>query len=133
VITFEAISDDSTTLVDEIAEASGQALEQLEKLAMEKPTILFKTFSEESIGKATLDSLRMTTAKAFLLELDDFEKKLLLSQSQILRVISHLAEQLELMETSQKRKAWLVSLAERYENYYRRVYARLAITSGDDS
>ena len=95
VISFEGISDDSTKLVDEIADASEQALEELEKLAAASPTIVFEEFPEKSIGKATLDSLRMTTAKEFLLNTDEFEKNLLLSQSQILRVISHLAKQLE--------------------------------------
>jgi hypothetical protein len=57
----------------------------------------------------------------------------LLSQSQILRVISHLAKQLEQKEISNERKAWLNKLAERYEHYYQQVYARLRLTSGDNA
>jgi hypothetical protein len=133
VISFEGISDDSTKLVDEIADASQQALEDLEELAAASPVIVFEEFSEESIAKATLDSLRMTTAKEFLLAADEFEKNLLLSQSQILRVISHLAKQLEQKETSNERKAWLNKIADRYENYYQQVYARLLVTSGDNA
>lgn len=133
VIRFEGISDDSTKLVDEIADASEQALEELEKLAAASPAIVFEELPEESIGKATLDSLRMTTAKEFLLNADEFEKNLLLSQAQILRVISHLAKQLEQKEISHQRKAWLDKLAERYENYYQQVYARLMVTSGDNA
>jgi hypothetical protein len=132
VISFEGISDNSTKLVDEIADASEQALAELENLAAASPAIVFEEFPEDSIGKATLDSLRMTTAKEFLLNADEFEKNLLLSQSQILRVISHLAKQLEEKETSDKRKFWLGKLAERYENYYQQVYALLLVTSGDN-
>jgi hypothetical protein len=128
VLAFEGISDKSKKLVDEIADSSEQALEDLEKLATAKPVIKFEDFSDESIGKATLDSLRIATAKEFLLETDDFEKDLLLSQSKILRVISHLAKQLEQKETNAKRKAWLNRLAIRYEKYYQQVYARIYIT-----
>ncbi|MGD2054066.1 MAG: hypothetical protein PVG45_08155 [Gammaproteobacteria bacterium] len=132
VISFEGISENSTKLVDAIADTSEQALAELENLAAASPAIVFEEFSEDSIGKATLDSLRMTTAKELLLDADEFEKNLLLSQSQILRVISHLAKQLEEKETSDKRKFWLGKLAERYENYYQQVYALLLVTSGDN-
>ena len=128
VLAFEGISDKSTRLVDEIAETSEQALDDLEKLAAAKPVIVFEEFSDDSIGKATFDSLRIATAKELLLETDDFEKDLLLSQSNILRVISHLAQQLEEKETNAKRKAWLNRLAIRYEKYYQQVYARISIT-----
>ncbi len=131
VISFEGISDSSTRLVDEIADASEQALAELENLATASPAIVFEQFPEDSIGKATLDSLRMTTAKEFLLNTDEFEKNLLLSQSQILRVISHLAKQLEQKESSDKRKIWLGKLAVRYENYYQQVSALLLVSSGD--
>ena len=70
----------------------------------------------------------MTTAKEFLLESENFEKNLLLSQLNILRVISHLAEQLEEKETSVKRRVWLNKLANRYENYYQQIYARITIS-----
>ena len=129
IITFDGISDHSKKLIDEIADSSEQALEDLELLAMLKPAIVFEEFPDESIGKATLDSLRMETAREFLLYTDDFEKSLLISQSQILRVISHLARQLEENETSSKRKAWLQKLANRYENYYQQVYARISINN----
>jgi hypothetical protein len=131
VITFEGISKDSSALIDKIADSSELALEQLEKLAMVKPAIVLKDFSDDSIAKATLDSLRMATAKEFLFETDDFEKNLLLSQSQILRVISHLAKQLEEKETNTKRKDWLNNLARHYESYYQQVYALIAITTND--
>ncbi len=128
VLTFEGISDGSKKLIDDIADSSEQALEELEKLAAAKPVIVFHDFSDDSIGKATLDSLRIATAKEFLLDTDDFEKNLLLSQSKILRVISHLARQLEQKETSVRRKAWLNKLALRFENYYQQVYARISVT-----
>ncbi len=128
VISFSGISEKSEKLIDKISDSSEQAIEELEKLAAIKPSLVFEEFSDETIGKATLDSLRMTTAKEFLLESENFEKNLLLSQLNILRVISHLAEQLEEKETSSKRKAWLKKLANRYENYYQQIYARITIS-----
>ena len=128
VISFSGISDKSEKLIDQISDSSERAIEELEKLAAVKPSFVFEEFSDETIGKATLDSLRMTTAKEFLLESENFEKNLLLSQLNILRVISHLAEQLEEKETSTKRKAWLNKLANRYENYYQQIYARITIS-----
>jgi len=128
VLTFKGISDDSTKLIDNIADSSAQALDELDKLAASNPAIVFKDFSDDSIGKATLDSLRIATAREFLFEANAFEKNLLLSQSQILRVISHLAKQLEEKETNTKRKAWLHKLAKRYEKYYQQVFARLSIS-----
>ena len=127
ILAFEGISDKSEKLVDEIADSSAQALEQLDQLVAMKPAIRLEDFSDDSIAKSTLDSLRMATAKEFLLETDDFEKDLLLSQSQILRVISHLARELEEKESNSKRKAWLNKLAQRYEKYYQQVYARITV------
>ena len=127
IITFDGISDHSKQLIDVIADSSEQALDDLEQLAMLKPAIVFEEFPDESIGKATLDSLRIGTAKEFLLYTDDFEKSLLISQSQILPVIIHLARQLAEKETSSKRKAWLERLASRYEQFYQQVYAQLSI------
>ena len=129
LLSFEGISDNTKKLIDEISDSSEKALEELEQLAARKPVIVFEEFSDESIGKATLDSMRLATAKEFLFDTDDFEKNLLLSQSQILRVISHLARQLEEKETDAKRKAWLNKLAARYENYYKQVYARISINN----
>ena len=129
IITFDGISDRSKQLIDEIADSSEQALVDLEQLAMLKPAIVFEEFPDESIGKATLDSLRMETAREFLIHTDDFEKSLLISQSQILPVIIHLARQLEEKETSSKRKAWLNKLAIRYEHYYQQVYARIGVVA----
>lgn len=129
VISFSGISDKSVKLIDDISNSSEQAIEELEKLATVRPAFVFKEFSDETIGKATLDSIRMTTAKEFLLESESFEKNLLLSQLKILRVISHLAIQLEEKETSAKRKAWLNRLAQRYENYYQQIHARIIISA----
>lgn len=133
ILSFSAISDKSTKLIDDINDASEQAIEELEKLSAVKPAFVFEEFSDKTIGKATLDSLRMTTAKEFFFQSDDFEKNLLLSQLNILRVISHLARQLEEKETSTKRKAWLNKLADRYENYYHQVHARITISDNRKS
>lgn len=128
VISFSGISDKSRKLIDAISDSSEQAIEDLEKLSAVKPSFVFEEFSDETIGKSTLDSLRITTAKEFLLESENFEKNLLLSQLNILRVISHLARELEEKETSDKRKAWLNKLANRYESYYQQIYGRITIS-----
>lgn len=131
VITFDSIGDHSARLIDAISDSSERDLEKLEKLATAKPVFLFEEFSDDAIGKATLDSLRMTTAKEFLFESDDFEKNLLLSQLKVLRVISHLAIQLEHKETNAKRKKWLNKISNQYEDYYQQVNARITITNKD--
>ena len=127
VIRFKDISANASKLIDEIADSSEQALQELEMLAQKKPVIVFGEFSDDWIGKATLDSLRLMTAKEFLLETENFEKNLLLSQLHILRVISHLAKQLEKKESNTRRKDWLHQLAVRFEDYYQRVYALISI------
>lgn len=129
VITFSDISDSSKQLIDDIANSSDLALEELKEIAQQKPLIVFEDFSDEMIAKATLDSLRMATAKEFLFETDDFEKNLLLSQLKVLPVISHLAEQLEKKEINPDRKAWLNKLAKRYQKYYRQVDASIYIST----
>ena len=128
VITFGGISESSIKLIDDIADLSTTALEELETLTPLKPTISFVEFSGDLIGKATLDSLRMTAAKEFLFDNDNFEKNLLISQAQVLRVISHLAAELAEKESSVKRKVWLNQLAKKYENFYGLVYGRIALT-----
>jgi len=129
IVTFDGISDHSSSLIDKISDSSEQDLEALEKLASNRPVIQFEEFSDDAIGKATLDSLRMTTAKEFFFEADDFEKNLLLSQLKVLRLISHLAQQLELKETNKERKVLLQKMSNRYENYYQQVNALITITT----
>ena len=129
VISLEGVSDSTSKLIDQISGSSKKALEQLDRLAEAKPVIVFHEFDDDSIGKATLDSMRYATAKEFLFDSDDFEKNLLISQSQILRVISHLAKQLEQNETNPKRRAWLKKVAKRYEHYYQKVFARISINA----
>ncbi len=129
VITFSGISEKSTALVDKIASTSEQALAELERLSKLKPAFTFKEFSDEMIAKATLDSLRITTAKEFIFKPDDFEKNLLISQLKALRLISHLASQLEEKETNKQRKIWLIKLAHKYESYYQQVNASIVISS----
>jgi len=130
VITFSDISDGSRKLIDDIANSSEQALEEMEKLAAAKPRIELVEFSDDLIGKATFESLRMTAGKEFLfVEAEDFEKNLLVSQLKVLRVISHLALALEEKENNSKRKRWLGKLAVKYENYYQKVNARIALSA----
>jgi len=127
VIAFGGISDQSEKIVDEIAESASSSLEKLEEFSSKQPTVNFITFSDEKIGKATLDSIRMATAKDFLFNNDSFEKDLLISQAQVLKVISHLAKQIAEQENNAKRKEWLLHLAKQYEDFYALVYNRLAL------
>ena len=125
---FKDINDDSAKLILKITKSSEEALAELEKLASKKPTIIVKEFSDNSISKATFDSLRITTAKELLFDSENFEKNFLFSQAQLIRVISHLAEELEAQEVNEKRKAWLLKLVKRYEAYYSLIYKRITLT-----
>ena len=125
---FKDIDDDSAKLISKITKSSEEALEELEKLASKTPVIVVKEFSENSISKATFDSLRITTAKELLFDSENFEKNFLFSQAQLIRVISHLAEELEAQEVNEKRKAWLLKLVKRYEEYYVLIYKRITLT-----
>jgi hypothetical protein len=129
IVTFNGISEQSVRLIDMISDSSDQDLETLEKLARNRPAIQFQDFPDDAIGKATLDSLRMTTAKEFFFDADDFEKNILLSQLKVLRLISHLSLQLEIKEPNKERKALLLKMSDRYEDYYQQVNARITITT----
>lgn len=120
VLSFGGISPDTAGLVDEIAIASETALNQLEILAKESPAIQFDTFDESNIAITTFDALRFSMARQLFLDSTHFEKNLLLSQIQILPVITHLIKQLEANETNKERKKWLHNLAEQYAGFYRR-------------
>ncbi len=127
VITFGGISETSTQLIDDIAGLSSTTLEELEIFALHKPAVSFVEFSDDMIGKATLDSLRMTTTKEFLFNTDNFEKNLLVSQAQVLRVISHLAAELAEQEPDVKRKTWLKQVSMQFEGFYVQVYERITL------
>ncbi len=133
VITLSEIGDTSTRLVDEISDNSKQLLDQLELLAEEKPVIIFTDFSDDTITSATLNSLRMTTAKEFLFDSDNFEKNLLISQLKILPLLIHLAEELEGKETNANRKHWLNDLASRYKKHYQQINSRISISTKESS
>ncbi len=127
VIAFGGISDDSIQLIDDIADLSTTTLEELETFALHKPAVSFVEFSDDAIGKATLDSLRMTISKEFLFNNDNFEKNLLVSQAQVLRVISHLAAELAEQEPEIKRKSWLKQVSMQFESFYVLVYERITL------
>jgi len=129
IVTFTGINDTTIKLIDEISNSSIKAIDELELLADEKPTILFHELEDNTIEKSTLDSLRMTTAKEFIFDGDNFEKNLLLSQLKVLRLISHLATQLKEVEPSVKRRAWLNELAKQYEIYYQRTIMRISLNN----
>ena len=133
VLTFARINDTSTTIIDAISTSSERSLDELESLATKQPEISFSELSGETIASATLNSLRMATAKEFLFDGDNFEKDLLLSQLKVLPVIIHLAEQLEANETNSDRKQWLNRLASQYKEHYQLVSSRISITAADKS
>lgn len=126
VITFSSISEGTTTLIDNIADSSEQALDELEQLAERKPAITFIEFDEYSIVMQTFESIRSDALKSFFFD-DDFEKQLLVSQLNVLRVMSQLAHQLEQLETSTERKHWLRKFSRQYESYYQKVYKRFRL------
>ena len=127
IVTFTAINDSSSELIDKISDSSTKAIDELKLLADERPTILFHELEDNTIGKSTLDSLRMTMAKEFIFDGDNFEKNLLLSQLNALRLISHLSAQLADIEISEKRKLWLSKLSKQYEKYYQQINVRISI------
>jgi hypothetical protein len=133
VVTFEGISDKSAELIDSICDASDVDIKKLKQLAAESPVIVFDDFSEDTIVKATFDSLRLTTAKDLLFETGEFEKNILLSQLNVLRLISHLAIQLGEKETNPNRKEWLDQLAKRYESYYQQVSLMITVSAKNNS
>lgn len=133
VLTFISINDTSTTIIDAISTSSERSLDELEALATEQPEINLSEIPGETIASATLNSLRMATAKEFLFDGDNFEKNLLLSQLKVLPVIIHLAEQLEEKETNSDRKQWLNRLSSQYREHYQLVNSRISITATDKS
>ena len=128
ILSFTGTRQAIAELADDIADISEHALEQLEELADEKPEIRFDQLDEKSVAVSTLDSLRYTTAKQFLHEIESFDKNLLISQVQILPVIAQLASTLEENETSMKRKHWLHKLSLKYTVLYRRATALLSVS-----
>jgi len=133
ILTFSSINDTSTTIIDAISTSSERSLDELETLATEQPEINLSEIPGETISSATLNSLRMATAKEFLFDGDNFEKNLLLSQLKVLPVIIHLAEQLEEKETNSDRKQWLNRLSSQYREHYQLVNSRISITATDKS
>ena len=127
IVTFKSISEPTRQIIDDIAQISSAALEELEQLVSLSPEIMFETRKDRDVEQMTRDALRITTAKEFLASKEEFEVVLLISQSQALRFISHLAKELHVIETNAKRKAWLGALSDQFEKLYHRVLSRLKI------
>ena len=127
IVTFKSISEPTRHIIDDIAQTSSDALEDLEQLASLSPEILFDAGMDGQIEQKTRRALRITTAKEFLTSKENFEVLLLISQTQALRFISHLARELSDIETNTRRKVWLVTLSDRFEALYRRVLSRLKV------
>jgi hypothetical protein len=120
ILSFGGISPGTADLVDEIADSSETALRQLDSLASEPPAVQFDAFDEANIAITTFDALRYDMARQLFLDSEHFEKNLLLSQVQVLPVITHLTKQLAANETNVQRKQWLHTLADQYDDFYQR-------------
>ena len=120
ILNFGGINQRSAELIDQISNSSDNALQQLDALATEEPAIRFDQLDEPNIAITTFDALRYDMARKFIFDGEHFEKDVLLSQMQVLPVISHLTKQLEANESNVQRKTWLHNLAERYGGFYKR-------------
>jgi len=120
ILNFGGISADSAKLVDQISSSSEKALQQLDALATEPPAIQFDQLDKPNIATTTFDALRYDMARKFIFDGERFEKDVLLSQLQVLPVITHLTKQLEANEVNAGRKKWLHQLAEHYADFYKR-------------
>ncbi len=127
IVTFKSISEPTRKVIDDIAQSSAVALEELEQLASLTPVIIFDIERVGEIEQMTRDAIRITTAKEFLTSKEDFEVRLLISQTQALRFVSHLTKELRDIETNAKRKEWLGMISDQYEKLYLRVLSRLKI------
>ena len=128
IVTFKSISEGTEQVIDDIAQTSAVALKELEQLASLTPRIIFGIDKAGQIEQMTRDALRITTAKEFLTSKEDFEVRLLVSQTQALRFISHVTKELSDIETNTKRKEWLGMISDQFENLYLRVLSRLKVT-----
>lgn len=127
IVTFKSISEDTEQVIDDIAQTSAVALKELEQLASLTPRIIFDINGAGQIEQMTRDALRITTAKEFLTSKEDFEVRLLVSQTQALRFISHVTKELSDIETNTKRKEWLGMISDQFEILYLRVLSRLKV------
>ena len=69
----KSISEPTKQVIDDIAQTSAIALEELEQLASLTPRIIFDVDRAGQIEQMTRDALRITTAKEFLTSKEDFE------------------------------------------------------------
>jgi hypothetical protein len=132
IVTFKSISKPTRQIIDDIAQTSSAAVEKLEQLASLSPLIELDTEKGGQVEQMTRDAIRITTAKEFLASKEDFELKLLISQSLALRYISHLAKELHAIETNSERRVWLAALSDHYEKLYLRVLSRLKVAFAID-
>ncbi|MGD8310980.1 MAG: hypothetical protein PVJ66_00165 [Gammaproteobacteria bacterium] len=128
IVSFKSVSESTRQVIDDIAQTASAAHEELERLASLSPEIIFASGEGAVIEQITLRALRITTAKEFLASKENFEVILLVSQTQALRLVSHLAGELQDIETNPRRKAWLEELANRFEKLYARTLARLKVS-----
>ncbi|MEZ5542832.1 MAG: hypothetical protein R3F42_12435 [Pseudomonadota bacterium] len=127
-ITFQASTAATASLIDDIATLSSRSLDQIDKLAALDPAIDLGAATADRFGSKILDALRVATARDLITaSREDFEVNLVVSQTQALRVISQLLEELQALDTNHRRQTWLADLAAKYEALYRRAVARLAV------
>jgi hypothetical protein len=132
IVTFSSISKPTRQIIDDIAQTSSAAAEKLEQLASLPPLIKLDIEKHGQVEQMTRDAIRITTAKEFIASKEDFELKLLISQSLALRYLAHLTKELHVIETNSKRKVWLAALSVQYEKLYLRVLSRLKVAFTND-
>jgi len=128
VVTIGETSRPSATLIDDIATTSSSSLEEMDKLATLEPRIMLDKPGPTQLGGEILDALRVATAKDLITASgEEFEASLIISQAQVLRMISLLLKELSELDPNTTRQAWLEGLADKYEGFYQRAIARLMI------
>lgn len=127
-IPFRSVSDETSALLDDIAEASGNAADQLYDLAEATPAIGLDQDGLPVLESATRDAIASTTTSDLLTgDRDHFEKYLLLTQTEATRYAAHLAGQLAEAEAHGARRVFLRDVRQRFEQLYEQVLARLAV------
>ncbi len=120
------MGDPTKSLVKQIAQVSGEAVQQLKQWSQADGWDLKQT-GLPAVERAARESEESRTTRDLLFAGKKFELRLLISQSSATSYGWHLARELAKMEGDETRKAWLDGFAERYEDLHKRVEQCLSV------
>ena len=133
ILIVKGASGPGKDLIRRIAVASRDGAERIRGFAREDDRLRVDWTGLREVEQRARDQIEGATGKELLFSGDDFEVRLLLTQSEATRYAVGLARVLLKIDRDEQRNQWLLDFVAGYDELRQEVVRRLAVVEGEDT